>query len=264
LNQDGLPLFYVLTFGLLAALWVAEGLRPTTPLRHALARRWFGNAALFACCQAILILLLPAYAAAGAAFAADRGWGLFNHWTAPLWVVVIAALLVCDGLDYVTHRIEHAVPLFWRMHRTHHSDLDLDLTTGLRFHPLEAVIRGGVTALAMMLLGAPPTVVGACTLFTATVSLVSHANTQLLPARIESALQLLLVTPRLHRIHHSLDARECNSNFGAGLSIWDRLLGTYRGQPELPYAQMQFGVTDRTPEQSVTIGKLLLDPVVLS
>jgi sterol desaturase/sphingolipid hydroxylase (fatty acid hydroxylase superfamily) len=255
-------LFHVLTFSLLAALWVAEGLRPTTPLRHALARRWFGNAALFACCQALFIFVVPAYAAAGAAFAAERGWGLFNHWPAPLWVVAIAALLVCDGLDYLTHRIEHAVPLLWRMHRTHHSDPDLDLTTGLRFHPLEAVMRGGVTALAMMLLGAPARVAGACTLFTATVSLLSHTNTQFLPARIESALQMLLVTPRLHRIQHSLDAGERNSNFGAGLSIWDRLLGTYRGRPALPYAEMRFGVNERSPEESIAIGKILLDPVL--
>ena len=125
-----MPLFYVLTFGLLAALWVAEGINPTTPLRQTLARRWFGNAALFACCQAIFIFVVPAYAAAGAALAAERGWGLFNHWSAPLWAIVIAVLLVCDGLDYLTHRIEHAVPVLWRMHRSHHSDVDLDLTTG--------------------------------------------------------------------------------------------------------------------------------------
>jgi sterol desaturase/sphingolipid hydroxylase (fatty acid hydroxylase superfamily) len=116
-------LFYALAFGLLAVLWVAEGLRPTTPLCQPLARRWFGNAALFACCQAIFIFVVPAYAAAGAAFAAERDWGLFNHWDAPLWLVVVAVLLVCDGLSYATHRIEHAVPLLWRMHRAHHRSI---------------------------------------------------------------------------------------------------------------------------------------------
>lgn len=245
---------------MLAALWIAEGLKPTTPLRHALVHRWLGNAVLFVCCQAIFIFVVPAYAAAGAAFAAEREWGLFNHWSAPVWAVVIAVLLVCDGIDYLTHRLEHAVPLLWRMHRSHHSDPDLDLTTGLRFHPLEAALRGGVVALAMMLLGAPAAIVGACTLFTAAVSLVSHANAQFLPARIESAVRLLLVTPNLHRIHHSVDARECRSNFGAGLSIWDRLLGTYRGEPELPYAQMQFGVTERNARDGVSILRLLADP----
>ena len=233
-----------------------------TTLRHALAPRWFGNVALFAFCQLVLVYVVPAYASAGAALAAERDWGLLNQIAAPAWLTVIAVVLICDGIDYLTHRIEHAVPLLWRMHRAHHSDPDLDLTTALRFHPVEVVFRGSMTALAMVLLGAPAAIVGACTMFISTVSLVSHANTQFMPVRLESALQALLITPRLHRIHHSIDDRENNTNFGTGLSIWDRLLRTYRGQPELPYEQMTFGVVDRSPADSVAIGKLLLDPAL--
>ena len=230
-------------------------------LRPNVARRWLGNITLYACVGLMTRFLVPAYAAAGAVFAAEYDIGLFNRVQVPLVVVVAVTFLLLDALSYVTHRIEHAVPLLWRIHRTHHSDPDVDLTTGLRFHPLEVLARGSIEAFGMALLGAPVAVVVACSLIQGTVSLVSHANAPLLPARIDQALQAVRVTPRMHRVHHSLLAVEGNSNFGAALSIWDRLLRTYRAQPDVPYDQMRFGVAERTADEGIAITKLLMDPV---
>ena len=258
----GTPLLAALFFLTVAVLLVAEAARPLSPLRHPLRQRWFGNAAIFACCQVMLIWVVPAYAAAGAQIAANRDWGLFNQIAAPLWLVIAVTVLAVDGIGYLTHRVEHAVPLLWRMHRTHHSDPDIDLTTAFRFHPLEVLVRGSVAAAVMILLGAPAAIVAGCALLTSTVSMISHANANLMPARLESLLQAVLVTPRMHRIHHSIDLRESNSNFGTSLSFWDRMLGTYRAEPKLAFAQMTFGVTDRSPEVSVAISKILLDPAL--
>lgn len=255
-------MFYILTFGLIALLLAAEAVRPLSPLRHALGQRWFSNVALFACYQAVLIWIVPAYATVGAQIAANRGWGLFHHVDAPAWLMAVVVLLVVDSVGYLTHRAEHAVPALWRIHRSHHSDPDLDLTTGLRFHPLEMLLRGSVAAAAMVLLGAPMAIVAGCVLFTSTVSLVSHVNADLMPVRLESMLQGLLVTPRMHRVHHSADLQDSNSNFGTALSIWDRMLGTYRHGPDVSFAQMRFGVVDRSAADSVSIGRILADPAL--
>lgn len=255
-------MFYILTFGLIAALLAAEAARPLSPLRHALGQRWFSNVALFACYQAVLIWVVPAYATAGAQFASERGWGLFNHVDAPAWLMAVVVLLVVDCVGYLTHRAEHAVPALWRIHRAHHSDPDLDVTTGLRFHPLEMLVRGSIAAATMILLGAPVAIVAACVLFTSTVSLVSHVNADLMPVRLESMLQSVFVTPRMHRIHHSMQLHDSNSNFGTSLSIWDRMLRTYRVAPEGSFAQMRFGVVDRSAADSVSIGRILADPAL--
>jgi sterol desaturase/sphingolipid hydroxylase (fatty acid hydroxylase superfamily) len=248
-------------FAIFAVLLAVEAARSLTPVKHDLARRWLGNVTLYACVGLMMRFLVPAYAAAGAVFAAEHGIGLFNRVEAPLGVVVAVTFLLLDALSYVTHRIEHAVPLLWRIHRTHHSDPDVDLTTGLRFHPLEVLARGSIEAFGMALLGAPVAVVVACSLVQGTVSMISHVNAPLMPSRIDQALQGVLVTPRLHRIHHSLVPAEGSSNFGAALSIWDRLLRTYCAQPDVPYDQMRFGVFERTADEGIAIGKLLMDPV---
>jgi sterol desaturase/sphingolipid hydroxylase (fatty acid hydroxylase superfamily) len=244
-----------------AVMLAAEAVRALTVARHPLARRWLGNVTLYACCILMLKLLVPAYAAAGAIFAAEHGLGLFHAVAAPIWLVALVTFAVLDFVGYLTHRIEHAVPLLWRMHRVHHSDPDLDLTTGLRFHPLEVLVRGSVAAVVMALLGAPVAVVALCSLVYGMVSLVSHVNAPLLPARADRVLRALLVTPRVHRIHHSLEIPESNSNFGVALSIWDRMLGTYRAEPRVPFEQMRFGVEERTTDDSLSIGKMLVDPV---
>jgi len=246
---------------IVAIMLAAEAVRTLTPARHPLGRRWLGNVTLYACCILMIRLLVPAYAAAGAMFAAEHGLGLFNAFTLPTWLVVLSTFAVLDFVGYLTHRVEHAVPLLWRMHRVHHSDPDLDLTTGLRFHPLEVLWRGSVSAVAMALMGAPVAVAAICSLVYGSISLVSHVNAPLLPARLERKLQALFVTPRVHRIHHSLELRESNSNFGVALSIWDRWLGTYRAEPAVPFDQMRFGVEERTAADSLAIVKILTDPV---
>ena len=165
-----------LFFLTVAVLLVAEAARPLSPLRHPLRQRWFGNAAIFACCQVMLIWVVPAYAATGAQIAANRDWGLFNQIAAPLWLVIAVTVLAVDGIGYLTHRVEHAVPLLWRMHRTHHSDPDIDLTTAFRFHPLEVLVRGSVAAAVMILLGAPAAIVAGCALLTSTVSMIAYSG----------------------------------------------------------------------------------------
>jgi sterol desaturase/sphingolipid hydroxylase (fatty acid hydroxylase superfamily) len=251
---------WIIFIGLIGAMLAIEGFRALTPSRHALGKRWLSNTAVYVCSYVVHQLMVPASAAAGATLAAERGWGLFNAIDAPVILMVVATFLALDALGYFTHRLEHAVPLLWRMHRTHHSDPDLDVTTGLRFHPLETLWRGAAASVAMVLLGPTPDIAATCTLAIGLMSLASHVNAPLVPVRVEQALQAALVTPRVHRIHHSVDMTEANSNYGVALSLWDRMLGTYRAQPKVPFEQMRFGVEDRSTEESLSIGKILADP----
>jgi sterol desaturase/sphingolipid hydroxylase (fatty acid hydroxylase superfamily) len=221
--------------------------------------RWISNFGMAALNVLIVRALLP-IGAVGIAFAAEKnGWGLLNVLTLPTWLAIVLAVVALDFIIYLQHVMFHAVPLFWRLHMVHHADHDFDISTGLRFHPLEALLSMGIKSAAVVLLGAPAAAVLLFEVVLNASSLFSHANARL-PLWLDRAVRCVLVTPDMHRIHHSTDAEETNSNFGFNFAWWDFLLGTYRAQPRRSHDVMSIGLTQFPDERVQRLPEMLLLP----
>lgn len=243
-------------FLLLAAIEVAA---PWRAGRLAKGRRWARNLALAAVDALVARLLLPGGVVGVAWLAAERGWGLFAALAAPPLVAGAVSFLALDLVVYLQHRLFHAVPALWRFHRVHHADGEVDVSTGNRFHPVEIALSLALQSATAMALGAPP---GAVLLFQIVLnasSLFTHANFAL-PAAVERPLRWLLVTPTLHRIHHSAAPGEADHNFGFDLVAWDRLFGTLRAAPEAGEARLELGLRDQTRGDAETFAWLLASP----
>ncbi|MGR7921503.1 sterol desaturase family protein [Zobellella denitrificans] len=254
------PLLRLAAFaGILLLMMLWEVLAPRRSRRYPRRRRWPANLLLAAINTLLLRLLFPLAAVGGALLAEQRGWGLFQLWPLPLWLTLPLSLLVLDFLIYLQHRLFHALPWLWRLHRMHHSDPDIDVTTGLRFHPLEILLSMGIKLGIVILLGAPPLSVLLFEVLLNATSMFNHGNVRL-PPRLDAWLRLLLVTPDMHRVHHSVIPRETNSNFGFNLPWWDRLLGTYRAQPEAGHQRMTIGLNDFQDPAELRLGRLLTQP----
>ena len=230
--------FFFAVFALMA-LW--ELLRPRRRLQTSKAIRWANNLGLVFFNSVIVRVLFPAAAVGMAAFANAQGWGLFNYVQAPLWVALVASVVVMDFFIWLQHVMVHAVPVLWRLHRVHHADLDFDVTTGARFHPLEIVLSMLIKFAVIMLLGPPLVAVGLFEVILNTTAMFNHANLRL-PESLDRWLRLWVVTPDMHRVHHSIEDDETNSNFGFNLPWWDRLFGTYRAQPRAGHQAMTIGI----------------------
>ncbi len=238
-HEQAIRLSAFLTIFTLMALW--EVAVPRRPRRFPRRLRWSANIGIVLLNTLLLRLLFPTAAVGMAAYAAAGGWGLLHQLTWPFWLEVLLSMVALDLVIYLQHVMVHAVPVLWRLHRVHHADPDYDLTTGARFHPIEILLSMVIKFAAIAALG-PPVV--AVVLFEVTLNgmaLFNHANIKL-PAGLDRRLRWLLVTPDMHRVHHSVEADETNSNFGFNLSLWDRLLGTYREQPRLGQLGMRIGV----------------------
>jgi sterol desaturase/sphingolipid hydroxylase (fatty acid hydroxylase superfamily) len=246
----------VVVFGFVA-LW--ESFRPRATPRSAIAPRWFSNFALAAASNALTLLCLPIAGLALAVVARDNGWGLLNLVVLPPWLAFVVAVLALDVLQYVLHRIVHTVPLFWRVHKIHHSDVDLDCATTIRHHPLESLLIGALELPLLVALGAPPLAVLASAVLTITASTFTHANVAL-PARAERVLRHIVVTPDMHRIHHSVRDDECNSNFSMVFPWWDRCFGTLRVLSPDAHARLRFGIAEAPRAADVTLVKSLVMP----
>jgi sterol desaturase/sphingolipid hydroxylase (fatty acid hydroxylase superfamily) len=177
-----------------------------------------------------------------ALLAKEQGWGIFNNLTLPAWPGVILSVIALDFVIYLQHVLFHAVPALWRLHMVHHADLDFDVTTGLRFHTLEILLSMGIKLAAVVLLGAPAPAVFIFEILLNATSMFSHGNVRL-PYWLDRSLRLLLVTPEMHRVHHSTNPVETNSNFGFNVPWWDYLLGTYRAQPSQGHEGMTIGLS---------------------
>ena len=236
-------------------LW--EYCRPRRLLSRPRRERWVTNLGLTLLNTVLVRVTVGGVAYAAAVFAAERGMGLLL-WTAlPSWAAVVMTLLGLDFAIYLQHVMFHAVPALWRLHRVHHADLDFDATTGLRFHPIEIFLSLGFKMVVVVLLGAVPWVVVAFEVMLNASSVFNHGNVAI-PVSIDHWLRWAIVTPDMHRIHHSTRVVETNSNFGFSVSWWDRLCGTYRAQPALGQTAMEIGLSDyRTP---LNLGQLLLLP----
>ena len=195
-------------------------------------------------------LVAPAGAVGFAVFAESRGWGLFNLVDLPTWFKMPVGLVVLDLVIYLQHRAFHHVPVLWRLHRMHHADLDVDVTTGARFHPVEILGSLGIKFVVVAGLGAPALTVLLFELLLNGTSLFNHSNVRL-PKKVEHAMRWLVVTPDMHRVHHSILRHETDSNFGFNFPWWDRIFGTYRPQPEAGHDGMTLGIDQfRDPKES--------------
>lgn len=242
----------------LMALW--EILAPRRALTRSKAARWGNNLALVALNTFILRIVFPAGAVGVAAFAASREWGLLSLVALPAWLEVVFAVVALDLVIWTQHVLVHAVPALWRLHRVHHADPDYDLTTGARFHPLEIVLSMFIKFAAILLIGPSVLAVIAFEVVLNATSMFNHGNVSLPPA-LDRALRLVVVTPDMHRVHHSVEDDETNSNFGFNLTWWDFLFGTYRAQPRRGHTEMDIGIRDFTqPAQVTWLPGLLLMP----
>ena len=212
--------------------------------------RWASNLSLVAINAGLARVLIPITAVAGALEAEARGWGLLHLVDWPLWLEVVLAVLAFDLAIYLQHVMFHAVPLFWRLHMVHHADLDFDVTTGLRFHTLEILLSALIKLGVVVVLGPPALAVVAFEVLLNANSMFNHSNVKM-PTWLDRLLRWLVVTPDMHRVHHSVIHRETNSNFGFNLPWWDYLLGTYRSQPQDGHEQMRIGLTTFSDERQV-------------
>jgi sterol desaturase/sphingolipid hydroxylase (fatty acid hydroxylase superfamily) len=241
----------------------AERLAPRRPRVIAVRKRWGGNLGLVAVDTIMLRAVPPIITAVGvAALAHARGWGLLGALVSlPTGLDIVLSAVVLDLAIYLQHRLFHAVPALWRLHRVHHTDPELDVTTGFRFHPVEMLLSVGFKAGVVLLLGPPVVAVVLFEVLLNAGSLFGHANLRL-PAAIDELLRAVLVTPDMHRVHHSADPTETDTNFGFTLSWWDRLLGTYRGQPKSGHDAMAIGVEGFANQAVLSLYRLLIQPLL--
>ncbi len=243
------------------AVAVLERLAPRRPLATSRARRWASNLGLLALNPLSVRAVFPALPVGLALLAEDRGWGLLNQVSWPYWLELVIGAVILDFVIYLQHVLHHAVPTLWRLHMVHHADLDFDLTTGVRFHPLELVVSMAIKLPAVMALGPPATAVLLFEVLLNATSVFNHSNLRL-PLGLDRCLRLLVVTPDMHRVHHSVIVKETNSNYGFNLPWWDRLLGTYRAQPEKGHDGMTIGLARFRDPREQHLGRLLILPFV--
>lgn len=203
--------------------------------------RWTNNLALVALNTVVVRLLFPAAAVGVAAFAESQGWGFLNYYTFPPLVAIVGTVIFMDFIIYLQHVMVHAVPALWRLHRVHHADLDYDVTTGLRFHPIEIVLSMLIKFATIIVIGAPVVAVIIFEIILNAMAMFNHANIGL-PKAIDTFLRWFVVTPDMHRVHHSVEDDEANSNFGFNLTWWDRLFGTYKLEPRTGHQSMIIGI----------------------
>jgi len=256
--QIRLGSFFAVLVGM--ALW--EVLAPRRSPVSSRAVRWANNLALVAVNTLLLRLVFPAAAVGVAIFVDQQGWGLFNYYRLPGVVSGVLSVLALDLVIYLQHVMVHAVPLLWRLHRVHHADVDFDVTTGIRFHPFEILVSMLIKAAAIVVLGAPVAAVLVFELLLNASSLFNHGNVRM-PVKVDRVLRWLVVTPDMHRVHHSVEDDETNSNFGFNLPWWDRLFGTYRDQPRAGHLAMTIGIhTFNEPRLVAWLPGLLMIPFV--
>jgi sterol desaturase/sphingolipid hydroxylase (fatty acid hydroxylase superfamily) len=228
-------------FGMFALMAVWEAVAPRRARLLPRRVRWLHNLALVVLNSLILRLLFPLAAVGFAVLCAERGWGLLNVFGASFWGAFALSVIALDFAIYLQHVMFHAVPLLWRLHRVHHADADIDVTTGARFHPIEILLSMLIKFAAIAVLGAPAAAVLVFEVLLNATAMFNHANLRL-PEPVDRLLRRMLVTPEMHRIHHSMETAEANSNFGFNLPWWDRLFGTYRERARLPQESMVIGV----------------------
>jgi sterol desaturase/sphingolipid hydroxylase (fatty acid hydroxylase superfamily) len=246
-------------FAILLIVGIGEALVPRRQRSLARRMRWPGNLGIVALNTLMLRMLFPVTAIGVALLGESRGWGLLNVLTIPEWIAVPVAVIVLDLAIYLQHILFHAVPALWRVHRMHHADLDFDVTTGVRFHPIEITLSMGIKLAVVAALGAPPFAVLMFEVLLNATSLFNHGNMRI-PRHFDRILRWVVVTPDMHRVHHSWHPGETNSNFGFNLPWWDRLLGTYKDQPQDGHEGMTIGINQFREPAWERLDRMLIQP----
>jgi sterol desaturase/sphingolipid hydroxylase (fatty acid hydroxylase superfamily) len=234
--------------GVLVVMAVWEMLAPRRRLTTAKSLRWFSNLGLVVVNTLAIRFLVPLGAIGAALAAEEHGWGLFNNVVLPEWLAVALAVLALDFAIYLQHVVFHAVPLLWRLHMVHHADLDFDVTTGVRFHTIEILLSVAIKMGVVVSLGASALAVLSFEVLLNATSMFNHGNVRF-PGWLDRIVRLVVVTPEMHRVHHSVLPRETNSNFGFNLPWWDFLFGTYRDQPAAGHEAMTIGLNQLRDEK---------------
>jgi sterol desaturase/sphingolipid hydroxylase (fatty acid hydroxylase superfamily) len=245
--------------GIFAAMALWEVLAPRRKRAFARGRRWPSNIGVVVLDTLLVRVLFPTTAVGMALLAEQRGWGLFHALNAPAWLAIAASVILLDLAIYLQHVLFHAVPALWRLHRMHHADLDIDVTTGVRFHPIEILLSMGIKLGVVAALGTPAVAVLIFEVLLNATSMFNHGNVRL-PERIDRVLRWLVITPDMHRVHHSVFPRETNSNFGFNLPWWDRLFGTYRSQPIAGHEGMTIGIEQFRDPVELRLDHMLSQP----
>ncbi len=256
--DDGVIRFgaFLLVFSLMALWEMMAPRRAGLPMRQ---RRWTTNLSLVVIDAIAVRVFVPVTAIAAAEFAAAQQIGLFNLLDMPPILAAIGAFLLLDFAIWLQHLASHKIPVLWRLHSVHHADIDIDVTTGIRFHPLEIMLSMVWKVAVVMLLGAPAVAVFVFEVVLNGTAMFNHANVDI-PRRFDRVLRLLVVTPDMHRVHHSVIQSETDSNYGFNLSIWDRIFRTYRAQPRAGHTQMTIGLENCQSDEPTKLGWSLLMP----
>ena len=246
--------------GVITAMALWEHWAPKRRLAVGRPSRWPGNLGVLAIDVALVRIFFPT-AAVGAALVCEvQGWGLFNAVAIPFAVTVLVSVILLDLAIYLQHVLFHTVPALWRLHRMHHADLDIDVTTGVRFHPVEILLSLLIKFAVIALIGAPALAVLIFEVLLNATSMFNHSNVRM-PAPVDRIVRLLVVTPDMHRVHHSIVRTETNSNFGFNFSWWDRLFGTYRSQPAAGHDGMTIGLEVFRDPAELRLDRMLLQPL---
>ena len=258
-NNGIIRLFSFVLIFMLIAFW--EIVKPRRTLTTSKKLRWFNNLSIIAINPFLLNLLFPVLAVGMARTVQVNEWGLLNYFDLPYPTSLIAGFVVLDLIIYLQHIMFHAVPLLWRLHMVHHADLDIDLTTGLRFHPVEIALSMVVKMMVIAALGPPVASVLVFEVVLNGTAMFNHGNIAMHQA-LDRWLRWFVVTPDMHRVHHSVIIRETNSNYGFNLSVWDRMFGTYQGQPRKGHIDMVIGLSQFREEKKLTLPWLLILPII--
>lgn len=245
--------------GVLLTMVAWEFFWPRRSLRQSRKSRWFSNLGLLVSYTVILRIFFASSAVGFAVLVQGQSWGFFNTLDIPWFFIFIFSVLILDLSIYAQHVAFHKVPVLWRLHRVHHTDLDLDVTTGLRFHPVEIFISLLIKFLMIFLIGADPFAVLVFEVALNATSMFNHSNIYI-PLRVDHFLRYLLVTPDMHRVHHSIYREETDSNFGFNFPWWDRIFGTYTSQPKAGHLNMDLGVERFKDIRDLSFVKLLIQP----
>ena len=256
-NELGVRLGFFLAVFSIMALWEL----PMSRRKCEVSRwgRWPSNLGIVAFDAVLVRVFIPATAVTMALIAEEGGWGLFNQLALPGWAAVLLSVIVLDLVIYLQHVMFHTVPMLWRLHRVHHADLGFDVTTGVRFHPIEILLSMGIKLAAVAVLGVPGIAVLIFEVLLNATSMFNHGNVRL-PSNLDRVVRWIVVTPDMHRVHHSIIPREANSNFGFNLSWWDRLLGTYRAQPADGHEGMVIGIGQFRTRRDLWLDWMLSQP----
>ena len=247
-------------FFILATMAVWEMAAPRRRQEIPRLLRWTNNLGVVVVDTLLVRLTFPILAVGMALLASERGWGLLNIFAVPNWLAFLVSLLVLDLTIYLQHVMFHAVPALWRLHRMHHADLEFDVTTGLRFHPVEILLSMGIKLAQVVILGPPAVAVLVFEVVLNATAMFNHSNIRI-PLGLDRILRLIVVTPDMHRVHHSIHPSETNSNFGFNFPWWDRLLGTYRAQPREGHEGMTIGIEQFRTPRDLWLDWMLIQPL---